>query len=221
MSDFSIAVLISGNGSNLQAIIDAIANQRLPTKISLVLSDRETAFGLERAKKANITTRVVNPQNYASKEEFDLALKTVLDEYHPDLIVLAGFMRILGKPFVQHFNQQVINIHPALLPAYKGLNTHERALASHAKIHGTTVHFVTESLDDGPIIAQSSLIIHPDDTPESLKHRVQQLEHTIYPLVISWFAEKKIAWLADGIYFEGKKIPVDGIKANGSPLSRG
>jgi phosphoribosylglycinamide formyltransferase 1 len=208
---YSIAVLISGNGSNLQAIIDAITHQKLPARISLVLSDRETAFGLERAQKAGIPTRILNPQNYSSKEEFDHALKTALVDCAPDLIVLAGFMRILGKQVVEHFKGRLINIHPALLPAYKGLNTHQRVLTAQEKIHGTTVHFITESLDDGPIIAQAKLAIQPDDTPEHLKQRVQELEHIIYPLVIRWFAEKKLTWLTDGIYLEGKKIPESGV----------
>lgn len=211
---YSIAVLISGNGTNLQAIIDAIACHQLPAKISLVLSDRETAFGLTRAKQAGITTIVSKPQDYSSKEEFDTALKTILDDYHPDLIVLAGFMRILGKPFVQHFKGRIINIHPALLPAYKGLHTHQKVLAAKEKIHGTTIHFVTASLDDGPIIAQAKLAIQSEDTAESLKNRVQKLEHIAYPEVIRWFAEKKLQWLADGVYFEGRKIPTTGLLIN-------
>lgn len=207
-----IAVLISGNGSNLQAIIDAINNGTLPAKISLVLSDREDAFGLERAKKAHIKTLFLNPRDYPSRDAFDDALKNILDAHSVNLVVLAGFMRILGTQLVEHFAGRLINIHPSLLPDYKGLNTHQSVLNANEKIHGTTVHFVTESLDGGPIIAQAKLAIQPEDTTERLKSRIQKLEHILYPTVIKWFAEKKLQWLTDGIYFEGKKIPESGIE---------
>jgi phosphoribosylglycinamide formyltransferase-1 len=208
---YSLAILISGNGSNLQAIIDAINEDKLPAKISLVLSDKTEAFGLERAKKAAIPTAALNPKQYSTRDEFDKALATILDDYQPDLIVLAGFMRILNKSFVQHFRGRIINIHPALLPAYKGLNTHERVLAAGEKEHGITIHFVTEALDNGPIIAQSKLLIKPDDTAESLKKSVQTLERQLYPEVIRWFAEKKITQENDDIYVEGKKLPSCGV----------
>lgn len=196
----------------MQAIIDAIAKNQLSATIVVVLSDRETAFGLERAQKAGIATCVLNPKDYFSREAYDEALQAILDHYAPNLIVLAGFMRILGKGFVRHFQGRLINIHPALLPAYKGLHTHQRVLDAKEREHGATVHLVTEALDGGPIIAQAKLIIESDDTAESLKKRVQVLEHVLYPKVIRWFAEGKLTCSPEGIFFEGRKIPANGIQ---------
>jgi phosphoribosylglycinamide formyltransferase 1 len=213
--DYSLAILISGNGSNLQAILDAITHHKLPAKISVVLSDRADAFGLERAKKAGIETVVLNPKNYASRADFDQALESTLETYAPNLVVLAGFMRILGKNFVQYFKNRLINIHPALLPAHKGLNTYQNVLAAGDKEQGATVHFVTEALDGGPIIAQNKFTITASDTLESLKNRTQTLEHILYPEVIRWFSEEKLQVLADGIYLNGKKIPPTGILLDG------
>lgn len=208
---YSLAILISGNGSNLQAIIDAIAANKLSAQISVVLSDRSDALGLERAKKAGIETVILEPKNYITREDFDLALKNKLDKYSPDLVILAGFMRILSGFFVRAFKGHLINIHPALLPKYKGLNTYQKALDAREKEHGTTVHLVTEALDGGPIIAQSKLSIAPGETLESLKKRTQLLEHHLYPEVIRWFAEGKLEVLPQGIFFEGKEIPFGGI----------
>lgn len=178
---FNIVVLISGNGSNLQAIIDAIEQQKLAINILAVISNHEDAYGLQRAKLANIATHCIPHEDFPSREAFDSALQKLIDDYQPDLICLAGFMRRLGADFVNHYANKIINIHPALLPKYPGLNTHQKALDARDKFHGATIHIVTEALDAGPIIAQKRLRILPDDTAESLKSRVQQLEHQLYP----------------------------------------
>lgn len=208
---YTLVILISGNGSNLQAIIDAIAQHQWSVKIALVLSDRQTALGLERAKKAGIPTMVLDPSDYISREAYDVALQTTIDKYVPDLVVLAGFMRILGKSFVQHFQGRLINIHPSLLPRHKGLNTHKKVLEAREKEHGATVHLVTEDLDGGPILAQAKLITEPQDTEASLKQRVHRLEHILYPTVIHWFSVGKLVWTGEEVFFEGKKVPVNGI----------
>lgn len=209
-ADYTIVVLISGNGSNLQAIIDA----HLPVRIALVVSDVETAFGLARAKQAGIATATLNPRNYASREAFDLALMTLITAENPNLVVLAGFMRILSPAFVRHFAGKLINIHPSLLPAYKGLHTHQRVLAANELQHGATVHAVTEALDEGPIIAQVQFPVHANDTVISLKQRVQTIEHQLYPAVIRGFAEQKLQCREDGVYFLGEKVSVTGVMMN-------
>lgn len=208
---YKIIILISGNGSNLQAIIDTIQQEKLPIQVALVISDRPSAFGLERAQKARIKTTVISSKDHATRESYDKALQETIDQQDPDLIVLAGFMRILGKAFVQHFLGRLINIHPSLLPHYKGLHTHEKVLAAKEKEHGATVHLVTEDLDGGPILAFSKLNVEPDDTPESLQQRVHLLEHRLYPTVIRWFAEDRLSCLPEGVFFEGKHIPANGI----------
>lgn len=185
---FRIAILISGNGSNLQAIIDAVNQGTINAEIVLVLSNKAEAYGLTRAHRANLPTQVLLNTDYASRDEYDAALKKILDQYQPDLIVLAGFMRILSENFVSHFQGKLINIHPSLLPKYKGLNTHQRVLDAGDKLHGVTIHYVTSDLDGGPIIEQVSLEILPNDTAESLEERIHQLEHKLYPQVIAKLA---------------------------------
>lgn len=184
MNKSKIVVLISGHGSTLQSFIDAIAQDTLHVDIAAVISNHADAYGLERAKLANIPTHVIAHTDFATRSAFDEALQQQIDYYHPDLVVLAGFMRILSPAFVQHFAGRLINIHPSLLPNYRGTHTYERALAAKEKFHGTTVHFVTDELDGGPIIAQASLPILPDDTPETLKARTQEIEQRLYPEVI-------------------------------------
>ena len=186
-----LVVLISGNGSNLQAIIDSIENQNLPAQIVAVISNKADAYGLERAKKAGIEQHVLSHQNYKSREDFDIALKKLIDSFQPDLIILAGFMRILSDEFVNHYLYKMMNIHPSLLPKYKGLNTHQRVLDAGDKEHGCSVHFVTPELDDGPVILQAKITVDTNETAESLAKKVHQQEHIIYPDAIRLFAENK------------------------------
>lgn len=180
-----IVVLISGHGSNLQAIIDAVKQGQIASEIVLVLSNKATAYGLERARQAGIPTKVLSGSEYASKEAYDQALQKILAQYRPDLIVLAGFMRILSAEFIAAFPNKIINIHPSLLPKYKGLHTHQRVLDAGDKIHGVSIHYVTADLDGGPIIEQASLEVLPDDTVENLANRIHELEHRLYPKVIA------------------------------------
>ena len=187
-----LVVLISGNGSNLQAIIDDIANNNLPAQVVAVISNKADAYGLERAKQAGIEQCVLSHKDYDSREQFDIALKELIDSYQPDLIILAGFMRILSNEFVEHYLNKMMNIHPSLLPKYKGLNTHQRAIDAGDTEHGCSVHFVTPELDDGPVILQASVVIEKNDTAETLAARVHEQEHKIYPQAIRLFAEKKI-----------------------------
>lgn len=210
MNTLNLVVLISGNGTNLQAIIDAINIQRLPARIKAVISNKRDAYGLERASRVNIPTEVLEAKNFASPEVYENALQSTIDHYQPDLILLAGFMRILGNKFVTHYSGRLLNIHPSLLPKYRGLHTHQLALQAGDKQHGATVHFVTEELDGGPIIAQASLGILPQDTVESLKNRVLILEHQLYPLVISWFVEKRLKLTHGGVELDGKRLPIQG-----------
>jgi len=192
VSPIRLVVLISGNGSNLQAIIDNITNHKLPAQIVAVISNKADAYGLERAKKAGIEQRVLSHLDYADRNQYDQALKELIDGYQPDLIILAGFMRILSNEFVEHYLHKMMNIHPSLLPKYKGLNTHQRAIDAGDKEHGCSVHFVTPELDDGPVILQATVPIKENDTAEILAARVHEQEHRIYPEAIRMFAEKKI-----------------------------
>lgn len=192
VSPIRLVVLISGNGSNLQAIIDNITDKGLPAQIVAVISNKADAYGLERAKKAEIEQRVLSHKDFSDRKQYDLALKELIDGYQPDLIILAGFMRILSNEFVEHYLHKMMNIHPSLLPKYKGLNTHQRALDAGDKEHGCSVHFVTPELDDGPVILQATVDIKENDTAESLASRVHEQEHRIYPQAIRMFAEKKI-----------------------------
>jgi len=187
-----LVVLISGNGSNLQAIIDNISTHQLPAEIVAVISNKANAYGLERAKKAGIEHRVLSHLDYADRQQYDQALQALIDGYQPDLIILAGFMRILSNEFVEHYLNKMMNIHPSLLPKYKGLNTHQRALDAGDREHGCSVHFVTPELDDGPVILQATVPIEEDDTAETLAQRVHEQEHRIYPEAIRLFAENKL-----------------------------
>jgi len=200
-SKLPIVVLISGHGSNMQAIIDA-AQQDLPVEISAVISDRENAYGLTRAKQAGITTDIVNSDKNMSREAYGRKLQDRIDHYQPRLIVLAGFMRILSDNFVNHYSGKMINIHPSLLPKFRGLNTHQRALDAKEHWHGATVHFVTPELDGGPAILQARVPIQPNDSAESLANRVLQQEHQIYPLAIRWFAESRLQFSDNNAYLD-------------------
>ena len=187
---YNIVVLISGKGTNLQALIDA--SRRSSYKISAVISNTAKAIGLNRAKISGIDTYVIEQESFNSKLEFEESLTTQISEINPKLIVLAGFMKVLSPQFVKFFRGKVINIHPSLLPEYPGLNTHQRVLEDKKKIHGVSVHLVTEDLDGGPVIAQDSVYVLPDDTAESLAKRVLEREHIIYPKVVESLAIGKI-----------------------------
>ena len=187
---FNIVVLISGKGTNLQALIDA--SHRSSYTISAVISNKAKAIGLNRAKISGIDTYVIEQESFDSKLEFEESLATRISEINPKLIVLAGFMKVLGPQFVKLFRGKIINIHPSLLPEYPGLNTHQRVLEDNKKIHGVSVHLVTEDLDGGPIIAQDSVRVLPNDTAESLAKRVLEKEHIIYPKVVESLAIGKI-----------------------------
>jgi len=187
---YNIVVLISGKGTNLQALIDA--SHRSSYKISAVISNKARAIGLNRAKMSGIDTYVIEQESFNSKLEFEQLLATQISEINPKLIVLAGFMKVLSPTFVRLFRGKIINIHPSLLPEYPGLNTHQRVLEDRKRIHGVSVHLVTEDLDGGPVIAQDSVYVLPDDTAESLAKRVLEREHIIYPKVVESLAIGKI-----------------------------
>ncbi len=207
-----IVVLISGSGSNLQAIIDAVAAKQINGEISAVISNRADAYGLVRASKANIATAVLSHKEFASREDYDSALMQKIDSFEPDLVVLAGFMRILTPSLVQNYLGKMLNIHPSLLPKYQGLNTHQRALDANDKEHGVSVHFVTEELDGGPVVLQAKVDIKADDTAETLAERVHKQEHIIYPLVVKWFSEQRLTMETDYAVLDGEKLPISGAK---------
>ncbi|MEM9172897.1 MAG: phosphoribosylglycinamide formyltransferase [Pseudomonadota bacterium] len=190
-----VAILISGSGSNLQAFIDEIAEGGYPAQICGVVSDKPSAYGLQRADSAGLPTRVVRRGDYPSRDAFDAGLLQALTALQPDIVVLAGFMRILRGEIVARYAGRLLNIHPALLPKYKGLDTHARCLANGDPVHGSTVHFVTAELDDGPGIIQAQLEVAPEDDVASLQQRVQALEHRIYPMAVRWLAEGRLAFL--------------------------
>jgi phosphoribosylglycinamide formyltransferase-1 len=179
-----IVILISGRGSNMQAIVNAAQIQKWPAKIVAVISNQPQAQGLVFAQQHGIPTAVVASKGHATRESFDAALLAQIERYAPDLVVLAGFMRILTPQFAQHYRGRLINIHPSLLPDFKGLNTHQRVLEAKVKEHGATVHWVTAELDDGPILGQATIDVLPDDTENSLAERVLEQEHILYPQVI-------------------------------------
>ena len=207
-NDRSIVVLISGNGSNLQAIMDNSANGNY--RISGVISNKADAYGLLRAQQSNIATQVIDHKQYASRDLFDNALAKAIDAYNPGLVVLAGFMRILGADFVKHYQGRIINIHPSLLPAYPGTNTHQRVLDAGEKQHGVSVHFVTEELDGGPVIAQESIAIEPTDDADSLAEKIHQKEHILYPTVVSWFADGRLRLDGNDAYLDERLLPESG-----------
>lgn len=184
-----IVILISGRGSNMQAILEA----KLPVEVAAVISNRDDAGGLQTAASFGIPTAVLSHKGYPSREAFDADLARLIDSYQPDLVVLAGFMRILSEGFVRHYQNRMINIHPSLLPAFTGLSTHARAIQEGVKVHGCTVHFVTPELDHGPIICQAAVPVLDDDTEDTLAKRVLACEHKIYPQAVRWFAEDRLS----------------------------
>lgn len=201
-----VVVLLSGTGGNLQAMIDSFKGGEHPARIRAVISNRADAFGLQRARDAGIDTRVLDHKDYDGREAFDAALIELIDTYQPRLVVLAGFMRILTAAFVRHYQGRLLNIHPSLLPLYKGLHTHQRVLDAGDTEHGCTVHFVTEELDGGPLVVQSVICVDPSDTPGTLAQRVHVQEHHIYPLAIRWFAEGRLSLGAEGALLDGQLI---------------
>lgn len=184
----NIVILVSGRGSNMQAILEA----KLPLKVAAVISNKADAQGLEIARQHGVATQVLNHRDYPDRESFDRAMAAIIDGHRADLVVLAGFMRILSPWFVAHYRNRLINIHPSLLPSFTGLDTHARALAEGVKIHGCTVHFVTEELDRGPIVVQAAVPVFPDDSEAVLAARVLEQEHRIYPAALRWFAEDRL-----------------------------
>lgn len=187
-----IVILISGRGSNMEAIVQACAAGGWPARIAAVISNRPEAAGLQFAKSHGIDTSVVDHRQYPDRTSFDAALAEAIDGYTPDLVVLAGFMRILTTGFVDRYAGRLLNIHPSLLPCFPGLNTHKQALDAGVKLHGATVHFVTPELDHGPIVIQAALDVLPVDTPESLAVRLLDCEHLIYPRAVQWFVEGRL-----------------------------
>lgn len=197
------AILISGSGTNLQAFIDRVATGALDIELSVVLSNKADAFGLERAKEAGIPTACIAHGQFRDRASFDHAMAEKLDEWQPDMLVLAGFMRILGAGFVERYAGKILNIHPALLPAYPGLNTHQRVLDAGDTWHGSTVHFVTEELDGGPRILQGRLPVLAGESAAELENRVQTVEHQIYPEAAGWVGEGRVEYRNGKTWIDG------------------
>ena len=188
----TMVVLISGRGSNLTSLLNAATSGAIPARIVGVISNRPDAMGLQTAETHGVPTCVIDHRGFAEREQFDVAVAAAIDGFTPDLVVLAGFMRILGQAFVRRYENRLINIHPSLLPAFPGLHTHRRALAEGVRIHGCTVHFVTPDLDHGPVIVQAAVPVLDDDDEATLAARVLVQEHQVYPLAVRWFAEGRL-----------------------------
>jgi phosphoribosylglycinamide formyltransferase-1 len=206
----SIVVLVSGNGSNLQAIIDACNSQISGGRVTAVFSNKANVFALERAEKAGSAAHFLDPKAFDTRDAFDQELMKQIDEYQPDVIVLAGYMRILSSEFVRHYMGRMINIHPSLLPKYPGLNTYQRAIHAGDEEHGTSVHFVTEQLDGGPVILQAKVPIFDEDTVEKLTERVQTQEHKIYPMVVKWLVEERLEMKNGKAFLDGEQLGMHG-----------
>lgn len=193
----NIVILISGRGSNMEAIVNACSAEQWPARVAAVISNRPDAGGLAFAAARGIATAVVDHKGFDSREAFDAELARVIDGFAPDVVVLAGFMRILTPDFVRRFEGRMLNVHPSLLPSFPGLHTHARAIEAGCKLAGATVHFVTAELDHGPIVAQAAVPVRPDDTPEALAARVLAQEHQMYPQAVRWMVEGALK-VADG-----------------------
>ena len=202
----SLAVLVSGNGSNLQSIIDAIEAGRLNARIELVVSDRLDAYGLVRARAAGVETACIRPADFADRARWNQALGEALAVSGAGLVVLAGFMKVLDPGVVRRWAGRMLNIHPSLLPKYRGLHTHRRVLEAGDAFHGTSIHFVTEELDGGPIVLQARIPVGPGDDEDTLNARIQAREHQVYPEVIGWFADGRLALGETGVELDGKPI---------------
>ncbi|MBK4784361.1 MAG: phosphoribosylglycinamide formyltransferase [Pantoea sp. Pent] len=205
-----LVVLISGNGSNLQSILDACESGRINGSVAAVFSNKASAYGLTRAQQASVPAHALSAQDFADRDAVDRQLMQQIDTYAPDLVVLAGYMRILSPAFVAHYHDRLLNIHPSLLPKYPGLHTHRQALANGDAEHGTSVHFVTDELDGGPIILQARVPVFADDDEAEISARVQHQEHAIYPLVISWFVEGRLQMRAGKAWLDGEPLPPEG-----------
>lgn len=205
-----LCVLISGNGSNLQSMIDYIDAGKLNAEIACVISNRPNAFGLTRAENSGIPNLCIDHTQYPDREDYDRALKAKIEEYSPDCVVLAGFMRILTPDFVEYFSGKLLNIHPSLLPKYKGLNTHQRAIDNGDTEHGVSVHFVTPELDGGPVIIQSRVPVFEDDDSSTLASRVQEQERDLYPLVLRWFCEGRLTMNQNKAILDDQVLPEQG-----------
>ncbi|QXI31618.1 phosphoribosylglycinamide formyltransferase [Pseudomonas vanderleydeniana] len=206
----SVVVLLSGSGSNLQALIDDVRTGGNPAHIAAVISNRADAYGLQRARDAGIETRSLDHKAFEGREAFDAALIELIDAFNPQLVVLAGFMRILSTDFVRHYQGRLLNIHPSLLPKYKGLHTHQRALDAGDSEHGCSVHFVTEELDGGPLVVQAVVTVESGDSAQSLAQRVHTQEHRIYPLAVRWFAEGRLSLGEQGALLDGQLLAASG-----------
>nr|WP_026007408.1 phosphoribosylglycinamide formyltransferase [Pseudomonas fuscovaginae] len=206
----SVVVLLSGSGSNLQALIDDVRTGDNPAHIAAVISNRTDAYGLQRAREAGIETRTLDHKAFEGREAFDAALIELIDAFNPQLVVLAGFMRILSAEFVRHYHGRLLNIHPSLLPKYKGLHTHQRALDAGDSEHGCSVHFVTEELDGGPLVVQAVVTVESGDSAQSLAQRVHTQEHRIYPLAVRWFAEGRLSLGEQGALLDGQLLAASG-----------
>lgn len=215
----NIVVLISGGGTNLQALIDAHQKGELPVNIAAVISNRPSAYGLERARLAGIETAVIDHTEFDSREQFDQALQARIDACDPQLVILAGFMRILTEGFTQHYLGRMLNIHPSLLPKYQGLHTHQRALDAGDNMHGVSVHFVTPELDDGPNVIQAIVPIMPGDDATTLAERVQAQEHIIYPLAVTWFAGGRLRMDNGSCLLDNKPLPASGFVVDTRPAN--
>lgn len=200
-----VVVLVSGGGTNLQALIDAAGGSGAYT-VAAVLSNRPEAGGLERARRAGIPAHCIDHAAFPGREAFDRALTEHIDRYRPYAVALAGFMRILTPAFVNHYRGRLLNIHPSLLPKYRGLNTHHRAIEAGEREHGASVHFVTDELDGGPVIARCTVPVAKDDTPESLAERVLHQEHLLYPLVLTRYAQERLYMSGDRVVFDGRPL---------------
>jgi phosphoribosylglycinamide formyltransferase 1 len=209
MVDKTLVILISGRGSNMEALLDA----GLPARVAAVISNNPQARGLATAQARGVATAVVNHRSFPDRAAFDAALAAEIDRHRPDLVALAGFMRILTAPFIERYRGRLMNIHPSLLPAFTGLDTHRRALAAGARLHGCTVHFVAPAVDSGPIIVQAAVPVLPADTEEQLAARVLAEEHRIYPQAVRWFCEGRLRLGPDGA------VTVDAVRAAGGALT--
>lgn len=207
-----IVILISGTGSNMVTIAEQARAGEIPGLVAAVICNRPDATGIQHARDRDLPTEVLDHKEFDSREAFDAALIPVIDQYQPDLVVLAGFMRILSADFVRHYQGRMLNIHPSLLPKYQGLNTHQRAIDAGDKEHGVSVHFVTEELDGGPVVIQAAVPVLEDDDAATLQRRVQQQEHVIYPIAVKWFVEGRLKMSNTGVTLDKQALPANGVR---------